>query len=59
MVRNGYDVWLGNNRGTTFSRKHRTMDPDKNPNYWKFSFQELGDFDTDAQIELVLQKSGR
>jgi lysosomal acid lipase/cholesteryl ester hydrolase len=38
MVREGYDVWLGNNRGTTFSRRHKTLDPDKSRLFWQFSF---------------------
>ena len=38
MVREGYDVWLGNNRGTTFSRRHKTLDPDKSRMFWSFSF---------------------
>lgn len=58
MVRNGYDVWLGNNRGTTFSRKHTVLNPDKDRKFWDYSFIELGDFDLPAQIELVLEKTG-
>lgn len=59
MVRHGYDVWLGNNRGTTFSRQHATMNPDRDSRYWAYSFQDLGDFDTEAQIDMVLHESGR
>jgi len=33
LAREGYDVWLGNNRGTRFSNKHTTLDPKKKP-YW-------------------------
>lgn len=58
MVRNGYDVWLGNNRGTTYSRKHTTLNPDKDKSYWDFSFPELGDFDAPAQIDFVREKTG-
>ena len=32
----GYDVWIGNFRGNTYSRNHCNMDPDKN-DFWHFS----------------------
>jgi lysosomal acid lipase/cholesteryl ester hydrolase len=44
----GYDVWLGNNRGTTHSRKHKSMNPDKDYNFWEYSFVELGKYDLPA-----------
>lgn len=31
-----YDVWLGNARGSTYSRRHVSLDPAKE-NYWSFS----------------------
>lgn len=33
----GYDVWLGNARGNTYSAKHTTLDT-SGATYWKFSF---------------------
>ena len=46
-------MWLGNNRGSTFSRKHKTLDPDHSRLFWEFSFQELGEFDDVAMIDFV------
>lgn len=57
----GYDVWMPNNRGTTFSRKHRTLDPDSwsdGEKYWDFSFHELGYYDLSASIDYVLKTTG-
>lgn len=36
----GYDVWLANSRGNTYSRKHVYLDP-KEPSYWNFSYKRL------------------
>ena len=32
----GYDVWLGNARGNTYSRSHVNMTAD-DPDFWKFT----------------------
>lgn len=36
----GYDVWLGNNRGSTYSRKHVKLDARTDKRYWDFSWAE-------------------
>ena len=50
----GYDVWLGNNRGTRHSRKHTFIDPDKQASwYWDFSHDEFGTKDIPAMVDLI------
>jgi len=51
----GYDVWLGNARGNTYSRRHVSLDPDNGPNFWKFSFDEIGQYDVPAQLQYILK----
>ena len=53
----GYDVWLGNVRGNTYSRNHITMKPSQRK-FWDFSFQEHGKYDFPAMINHVLNKTG-
>lgn len=38
-AREGYDVWLGNSRGNTYSLKHKEYDPWKNEKkFWDFDW---------------------
>jgi lysosomal acid lipase/cholesteryl ester hydrolase len=38
----GYDVWMGNNRGTYYSKGHVSLDAEKDSEYWYFSWEEMG-----------------
>ena len=47
LVRAGFDVWLGNQRGTKYSMGHTTLS-NKSEQYWEFSFTEMGKYDAPA-----------
>uniref|UniRef100_A0AAR2K2L4 Lipase n=1 Tax=Pygocentrus nattereri TaxID=42514 RepID=A0AAR2K2L4_PYGNA len=48
----GFDVWLGNSRGNTWSRKHVSLSPKQNQ-YWKFSRDEMAKKDLPAVINFI------
>ncbi|KDR16428.1 Lipase 3 [Zootermopsis nevadensis] len=53
----GYDVWLGNSRGNTYSRKHVSLNPSKDK-FWDFSWHEMGVSDLPAVIDYIIDKTG-
>ncbi|KAL5581772.1 hypothetical protein UlMin_014214 [Ulmus minor] len=48
----GYDVWLGNIRGTESSRGHTSLSPN-DPNFWNWSWDELAADDLPANVQYV------
>ena len=57
LAKEGYDMWLNNNRGNSYSRYHKYLDPDHDPEYWNFTFIEMGLYDTKALINYVKDKT--
>ncbi|RZC40369.1 lipase 3-like [Asbolus verrucosus] len=55
----GYDIWLGNARGTTWSRKHKSLDPNKDYGFWDYSMHEIGFYDVPAFIDHILKVTGQ
>ncbi|KAF9807061.1 hypothetical protein SFRURICE_011205 [Spodoptera frugiperda] len=53
-----YDLWVGNVRGNYYSRDHIRLNPDKDPEYWKFYIDEIGYYDLPAMIDHVLEHTG-
>lgn len=54
----GYDVWVGNSRGSRYSRRHLFLDSNTDKEFWDFSFHELGYYDLPAMIDFVLDNTG-
>ena len=46
----GFDVWVGNSRGSYYSMGHETLDNTK-AEYWNFTWVEMGRFDIPAVVE--------
>lgn len=49
----GYDVWMGNDRGSEFHVKHKFF-PKNSEEFWNFSVQEIATFDLSAMIDYTL-----
>ncbi|VDL77372.1 unnamed protein product [Nippostrongylus brasiliensis] len=50
----GFDVWVGNSRGTPPSQKHIGFGPEEK-RFWNFTWQDMAAVDLTASINLVLK----
>lgn len=49
----GYDVWMGNNRGNTYSKNHVKLSTDSEA-FWDFTFHEFAMYDMPAMLNYAL-----
>lgn len=54
----GYDVWMGNARGNTYSKKHIFL-KESDEAFWRFTWDEMGLYDIPATLEYILRTTGR
>lgn len=52
----GYDVWLGNARGNTYSRQHSRLSPESKE-FWDFSWHEIGYWDLPTIVDHVVERT--
>jgi lysosomal acid lipase/cholesteryl ester hydrolase len=50
----GYDVWLGNVRGNYYSRAHVKYNPDRDVEFWDFSWDDMASDDVPSMIYYIL-----
>lgn len=56
----GYDVWMGNSRGNSYSRNHTHLDTCSTcKDFWDFGWHEGGLYDVTASIDYVLEFTGQ
>ncbi|OTF73627.1 hypothetical protein BLA29_010120, partial [Euroglyphus maynei] len=58
LATKGYDVWLANYRGSIYSTNHTRFATDSEE-FWKFSIDEMILFDLPAEIDYILNETGR
>jgi len=58
LADNGYDVWMINMRGTTYSRRHVNYTVE-DPKFWDFSHHESAIYDYPAAIDFILKETGQ
>ncbi|XP_025017565.1 lipase member K-like isoform X2 [Tetranychus urticae] len=52
LSNSGYDVWLANNRGNSYSQNHTTLDPEDDE-FWDFTIDDMAMQDTSAVIDYI------
>ena len=58
LADSGYDVWLGNNRGTWYSQGHVEYDAVEDDEFWMYTWGDMGLYDDTANITRIKQETG-
>jgi len=58
LVEAGYDVWLGNNRGNKYSKKHISYHP-ASREFWNFCLDEFALYDIPGTVDYILRHTGK
>jgi hypothetical protein len=62
LSREGFDVWMGNNRGCKYSLDHVSLNHsnvDDQPLYFDFDYEDMGNKDVPAFIDFILKETGQ
>lgn len=58
LVDAGYDIWIGNNRGTMYSWDHETLSSKDDNEYWMWTWADMGLYDDIANIKMIKEQAG-
>lgn len=53
----GFDVFLGNSRGSTYSQRHAHLNPDDDL-FWAFSWDDMAKYDLPTFVNFILKETG-
>lgn len=59
LADHGFDVWLMNSRGSTYSNRHVNIPESNKRRFYDFSFHEVGYYDIPANIDFILNKTNQ
>jgi pimeloyl-ACP methyl ester carboxylesterase len=58
LAHDGYDVWLGNNRGSRYSMSHNQLSSNSSQ-YWNFAIDHLANYDLPAMVKGIVDTVNR